>query len=403
MSDVYVGRQPIFDADLNVVGYELLYRSANMDRAEFSDGNMATSAVISNAFLEIGLDRLVGDKLAFINLTRPFLLGEYPIPLRHDRLVLEVLEDITVDDELLGALTVLSKEGFTLALDDVVDPKSVDKILGIANIVKVDLLSVDRLKLPMHVQYYKRKNVKLLAEKIETQREFEMCKKLGFELFQGYFLCKPNVVKEKKITGIKMTILRLLAELQTPNIEFSRIDDIIRQDVTLSYKLLRLINSAYYARITEIKSIRQALTLLGLRQIRSWISLLLLSEAENKPPELMITAMIRGKMCETMARALKVKNPEVQFTVGLFSVLDAIMDMPLQEILSQVPLSKEVQLALLSHEGELGDLLKCVLAYEKGEWADVGYKNLSADTISDAYLEAVDWSTEVNKVLTSKP
>lgn len=397
MSEAYIGRQPIFDRDLKVYGYELLYRSGDMDRAVFNDADLATSVVMTNTFLEIGLDRLVGDKFAFLNLTRNFILGEYPIPQRHDRIVLEVLEDIHIDDELVAAVQGLAKSGVKLALDDVVDPEAVERIIGFAHMVKVDLMATDRGKLAEHVEVYKRHKIKLLAEKIETQDEFDWCKQLGFDYFQGYFLSKPRVIKEKKLTGTKMTILQLLAEMQSPDVEFNRIEAVIRQDVALSYKLLRLINSAYYSTRSEIKSIRQALTLLGLSQIRAWVSLLLLSEAENKPPELVKTAMVRGKMAELLANELRLARPEVHFIVGLFSVLDALMDMPLDEILSQVPLAQDVNAALLWRDGQLGEMLDWILAYEIGDWDRLANYPLGAESMTACYLDAVLWAEEMTE------
>lgn len=397
MTEVYIGRQPIFDRNLQVFGYELLYRSGEANKAVFSDANHATSVVMSNTFLEIGLERLVGDKQAFLNLTRAFLLGDYPIPHRHDRLVLEILEDITIDDELVDAVKKLAKSGFKLALDDVVNPLAVERLLGIAHMVKVDLMQTDRSVLAAHVDVYKKHNIKLLAEKIETQEEFEWCKMLGFDYFQGYFLCKPSIVREKKLTSTKMTIMQLLSEMQAPDVEFSRIEEVIRKDVSLSYKLLRLLNSAYYSTRSEIKSIRQALTLLGLREIRSWVGLLLMSEAENKPPELVKTAIIRGKMCELIAEELEMGRSEAHFIVGLFSVLDALMDMPLDEILNQVPLSKDVNAALLFRDGDLGQMLAWVLAYEAGNWDELQDYPHGSENIRNCYLDAVFWADELTQ------
>lgn len=401
MTDVYIGRQPIFDRDLNVTGYELLYRSAEMDHAQFMDGDHATAAVISNTFLEIGLERLVGNKLAFINLTRSFLTGQYPLPQDHSNLVLEILEDITIDQELIEAVDQLRKQGFTLALDDVTRPEDVERILGLTHIVKVDLMLTNHAKLPQQISVYQRHKVKLLAEKIETQAEFEFCKNLGFDYFQGYFLCRPNVHKEKKLSSSKMSILQLLAEMHNPDVEFTVIEETIQQDVTMSFKLLRLINSAFYGMRSEITSVKQALTLLGLRQIQSWVSLLLISESENKPHELMKISMIRAKMSERLALAENQPRPEVFFTVGLFSVLDAMLDTTLEKILEQVPLSQDVKQALTQHTGKLGESLRCVLAYENGELEAIYFGSLDGTTIAECYLDAVEWADESIGLLTT--
>lgn len=401
MSDVFIGRQPIFDRQLRVMGYELLYRSGENNQATFLDGNHATSVVISNTFLEMGLEKLVGEKLAFLNLTRPFLMGEYPLPRHPDRLMLEVLEDIALDQELISALRGLVAQGYQLALDDVTDPDRILPVLDLVKLIKVDYMLVDRKRLPEHVAFYKSHGIQLLAEKIETQAELEECQRLGFDYFQGYFLCKPAIVRAKKLTGSKMVILQLLAEMHSTELEFSRIDAVIRQDVALSYKLLRLINSAYYATASRIQTVRQALTLLGLGQVYGWVQLLLLSETDTKPPELMKTAMIRAKMCELLANTSAHPKPEAAFTVGLFSVLDALLDQPLSEILSQVPLSQEITSALLEGHGPMGLLLNCVLAYEKGHWEEASCHQVSQIEVRDAYLEAVRWADEMSGVLAS--
>lgn len=399
MPEIFVGRQPIYDRQLKVVGYELLFRSYEGDHAEFLDGDLATSQVILNTFTEIGLERLVGNGLAFINLTRSFILGEYSPPLAKHRVVLEILEKIPVDNELIEALRLLSARGYQLALDDVVDPHDVDPLLDIVDFVKLDLAAVERGRLEEHVATLRQHNVKLLAEKVETQDEFKLCRDLGFDYFQGYFLCRPNVVRGQRMPNTRLAIMRLLAKLQVPDIEFGRLEEIVQQDISLSYKLLRLINSAFYARPTEIKSIRQALTLLGIRQVQAWLALLVLSRIDDKPHELMITAMVRAKMCELLTLGLKEHSAETGFMIGLFSVLDALLDLPLEEVLASLPLAEEVTRALLHHEGQLGAVLGCVLAYERGNWEVACCLDLEPETICGAYLKSLDWASEVNSLL----
>lgn len=392
MEEIFIGRQPIFNRNKEVVAYELLFRSANMDNAQFTDGNYATSVVLSHTFIEMGLDSLVGDKLAFINLTRSFLMGEYPLPPQPERLVLEVLEDIQADDELVVALTKLADQGFKIALDDVVNPLDVAMLLDLAHIVKVDLMASDLTQLPKFLPVYKARNVELLAEKIENQAEFQMCKDWGFDYFQGYFLQKPEIIRSRKLTASKVVIMRLLGKLQDDHVSFQEIEASFRQDLALTYKLLRLINSAYYGVTQEITSIHQALTLLGIEQLRSWVSLLLLAETETKPQELLKTAMIRGKMAELLAQITHRPHPSIYFTVGLFSVLDALMDMKLEDILGQVTLSEEVNDALLHRKGDLGEMLSCVLAYEAGDIEHLQYRNLKLKSIRECYFDAVRWA-----------
>ena len=402
MAGIFVGRQPIYDSDLKVVAHELLFRSHDTDKSDVDDGEQATTQVILNAFLEIGLNRLIGNGLAFINLTRSFFLGDYPIPLPKERVVLEVLEDIDIDDEFIAAVQKLSDQGYTIALDDVVNPEDVAPLLEIADIVKLEILGSDPADIRQYTNYLRPYNVKLLAEKIETNEEFELCKILGFEYFQGYFLNRPNIVEGQRIPESRLTILQLLSELQKPDLEIRGLEKIISRDVSLSYKLLRLINSATFGTKERVGSLLQALTLLGIRQIKQWVSLIFLSKIEDKPRELLVTSIMRAKMCEILAKALKYKNPDTGFTVGLFSVLDALLDLKLEDILAQLPLSDEINDALLHGEGRFGLLLKSVIAYEKGDWDNIKGLKLNKKIIIDAYLQSLDWTNTVSGELSGE-
>lgn len=400
MQNIYVGRQPIYNRQLKVIGYELLFRRFDCETSGVFDHDTATSQVILNTFLEIGLDELVGAGLAFINLTRSFIIEKYPLPLSENRVVLEVLENIEIDNELVDAVQDLSNRGYTIALDDVVNPADVAKLLPYANIVKVDLMGMDLANLESHVRYLKQyTNIRLLAEKVETHEVFELCKKLGFHYYQGFFFSKPNVVTGKTIPESRLGLLRLLAKLQGAHIEFKEMEEIVEQDVSISYKLLRLINSSFYARPRKINSIRQALTLLGIKQIKDWVSLLALSKIEDKPRELMITAMVRGKMAEIIANSLKLKNADAGFTVGLFSVLDALLDMPFEDIITLLPLTTDITDALVSKTGKLGVILAGVLAYEHGEWDNVSCCGFKPENMLEAYLESIKWANAVSGLL----
>ncbi len=399
MDDLFIGRQPIFDKNLEVVAYELLYRSGQTTRAEFFDGDQATASVLSNTFLAFGLDNLVEDKLAFVNLTTPFLMGDYPLPGHHDRLVLEILEDTLIHPEMVDAIRGLSAQGYVLALDDVVDHQAVEPLLDIVDLIKVDFMHVNRETLPAQVAYYKQRGLEILAEKIETQEELSLCQSLGFDYFQGYFLSKPVVMQHRRLSASRMIILQLLEKLEQEDVHFQEIEELISYDVGLSYKLLRLINSAYYGTRSDISSIHQALSLLGLDHIRNWISLLLLSETEHKPVELIRAAMIRARMSELLALQLRVEKPKTAFTVGLFSVLDALLDMSLEDIFKQIPLTQEVKSALVIQDGVLGDILSAVIAYEAGDWEQVCCGPLNTEQFRESYLEAVNWSQKLSKNL----
>jgi EAL and modified HD-GYP domain-containing signal transduction protein len=399
MYDVFVGRQPIYDRQLDVYAYELLFRSGESNHARVTDGDRATSQVILNTFMEFGLETIVGSKLAFINLTRGFILQDYSPVFPAGRVVLEVLEDIPVDAELIEAVSRLSLQGYLIALDDFIYHERLQPLVEVADIIKVDVLALDAAALREHAATLRQYKVKLLAEKVETQDHFKHCRDLGFDYFQGYFLCKPEVIRGQRVPGNRFVTLQLLAKLQEPETTFGELEHIISRDVSLSYKLMRVVNSAFHALPQKIDSLRQALLRLGTRHITTWVSLILLSEFDEKPHELMVTAMVRAKMCELLARAVGHSSQEMFFTVGLFSALDALMDSSMEEVLKSVPLSDEITAALLSNAGMLGDVLRCVLAYERGDWDAVHCFGLDGTTITDAYLQAITWATETSDKL----
>jgi EAL and modified HD-GYP domain-containing signal transduction protein len=380
---------------MDVFGYELLFRSGDVQYASFSDGNQATAQVLVNTFLEIGLDTLVGSKYAFVNLTRDFLLQDYSSVLPADRVVLEVVEDVLVDPDLIEAVRNLSRQSYTIALDDFIYQEHLRPLVELANIIKLDMLTMDRHTLQEHVTLLRHYGAKLLAEKVETQDDFAYCKALGFDYFQGYFFCRPDVVKGQRSHTNRLEILHLLAQLQNPETTFRALEEIISRDVSLSYKVLRAANAAFYTQSRKVASIQQALRLIGLKFIANMASLFLLANVDDKPHELLIIAMQRAKMCEKLAEALQQGNSATFFTVGLFSVLDAFLDRPMQDLLAALPLSDDIVQALLNHEGVCGAILRCVLAYEQGDWEAVHDLGCTRHVLTNAYLESLAWSTRM--------
>ncbi len=399
MQDIFIGRQPIFDRDLGIFAYELLFRSGTQNRAGPLDGDQATSQVVINAFMEIGLDNIVGSHLAFINLTRSFLVTDSPLPFPKDRVVLEILEDIKADADVLEAVRVLGQQGYRMALDDFIFDESLRPLVELAQIVKIDLMALTREQLDEHVKLLRAYPLKLLAEKIETQEEFEYCKSLGFDYFQGYFLSKPNIVQGQQLPPNRLAVLQLLAKLQDSEAGAADLEKLVAQDVGLSYKLLRYINSAFFAFPKKIDSIRQAVVYLGNRAIRTWVSLLVVAGMGHKPSALVVTAMQRAKMCELLASAAKSESSETYFTVGLFSMLEVLMDAPLEKILEALPFTDDIRRALLAQEGPYGEALKCVIAYEQGEFGKARFRNLAPSQMTDTYIEAAKWADQSARAL----
>lgn len=399
MHDVFVGRQPIYSRQLGVVAYELLFRTGGANDAQGLDGERATSQVALNAFLELGLDAIVGRKRAFINLTRAFILNDFAAAFPAERVVLEVLEGLPIDGSFLDALRGLAGRGYTIALDDFEYRDDTAPLLDVADIVKLDVLALGHPGLLDTVERLRRHDLKLLAEKIETHEDFALCRELGFDFYQGYFFCQPDVVRGQRSPANRLAVMRLLATLQNPTIEFHELEEIIVQDVSLSYKLLRLINSAFYARPQRVQSIRQGLMLLGTRRITTWASLIAMSGITDKPQELMVTALVRARMCELLAEARGDAGSEGFFSVGLLSVLDALLDAPMPEILKSLPLAEDIECGILFQEGIAGETLHCVLAYERGRWDEVRLEGISRGAITDAYLNAISWAADVTSTL----
>jgi EAL and modified HD-GYP domain-containing signal transduction protein len=392
MADLLVGRQPIFNRTMGVYAYELLYRSGLENRATFKDGDQATVQVILNSLIEMGLDSIVGHSMAFINLTRNFLVGKYPILLPANRVVIEILEDVESDPSLLAAVKELHGTGFTIALDDVVQTERIKPFIGISSIVKFDMAQIDRFVFPDMVNEAKALGFRTLAEKVETQADYNTCRRLGVDYYQGYFLCKPNIIRGKKMDSSRLVVMQSLALLQNQRTSFSDLENTIARDVGLSYKLLRLSNSGYYSFPTEVKSLRQAISLIGLDTMRGWMSLILLTNLQDKPPELTNIALQRARMAESLAKLFGQAQPEIFFLVGLFSVLDALMDQPMNQLVADLNLSDIITNALLKYEGLPGYILYAILAYEKGDWASVMKLNVPADTMTQIYLDSIKWA-----------
>lgn len=393
MADVFIGRQPIFDRHMRVYAYELLYRHGFVDHAVITDFNAASSEVVINSLIEVGLDRLVGTKKAFCNFTRDFLIKGASIPFPTNQLVIEVLETVTPETEVMDAIRSLSRSGHMIALDDFVVTDDLVPLVALADVIKIDVLELSREEIVSQVEKLREvKTLKLLAEKVETHDEYVFCRDLGFDLFQGYFFSKPQVVSGRKTPPSRLAMLRLMSELQRADIDLEKLEEIIQTDVNLSVKLLRQINSSFYSLMSEVKSIRQAIIYLGLQHIRNWACIVSMGSIDDKPQELMLMALLRGKMCEIMSESDDHEQRGMYFTVGLFSMLDSIMDLSMEEVLSTLPLTDEVNAALLQRDGMLGTTLSCVEAYERASWADVDVCGFGQSVVSQAYFEALDWT-----------
>lgn len=385
-TDVVMARQPIFDADLRLAAFELLYRAVGEDGGSPA-GDRATATVLVGALTDVGLGRLVGSQRAYLNVDREFLLAFRPLPLPADRVVLELVEDQVVDEELLGVLGELVDAGFTLALDNFDYRPELEPLLQLASVAKLDVQALDREGQADHVRRLRDRGLTVIAEKVETREELEHCRSLGVDGFQGFFFERPAIVSGRPTPTFR---LRALAELlATPDEDLDALEELIAPDAGLSHKLLRLTNSAHVAPRSRIRSIRHALALLGGRTVRRWATLLMLSDTRGQSHELLVTALVRAALCERRAGRDPSAEADRAFTVGLFSVADALLETTMPELLAQLPFDERTTEALLDHVGPEGRILRTVLAYERGRFDDSDVSGLS-----DMYYDAVEWATE---------
>ncbi len=358
--EVYVARQPIFDRRRQAVAYELLYRSGRVDRYDAISGNSATAQVIVNTFMSIGINHVTGGRRAFINFTKDLLLSHYVSVLPKDLVVIEVLESIDPVDEVIAACRELKRLGYKLALDDfVLVTEEYRALLGLADIIKVDFQGASTRVLAELPAALRPHGVKLLAEKVETDAEYVQAIRWGYEYFQGYFFSRPVLVKGQDIPGFKANYLRVMQEVNRDELDFDRLEEVVKAELSLSVKLLRYVNSAAFVWRSRVESIGQALVALGEREFRKWVSLVCLtSMGEDKPRELLVQSAVRAYYCESVARQTgQTARGSDFFMVGLLSHLEAIIGRPLPVLLDSIPTHDDVRAALLDGRGPMADAL----------------------------------------------
>ncbi|AIF49621.1 EAL and HDOD domain-containing protein [Pelosinus sp. UFO1] len=402
--DVFVARQPIFTKSQKIFGYELLFRNSLDNAYNCKDGDQATSDVICNSFFAIGMDNLTGGKRAFINFTENLLIKEIPMLLPKELVVVEILENVEPTIELIEACKKLKEAGYLLALDDFVFQPKFVPLLNLADIIKIDFLSTTGHDRKRVIQDVGDRSIKFLAEKVETRADFEQALKLGYAYFQGYFFSKPIVLKGKDIPTNKVNqlrVIRVLRELEKENFKFGAIEQFIMYDVTLSYQLLRFINSVAFSLANEISSVKHALVLLGKNEIFKWVSLIVMrTVGDNKTDGILVTSLTRAKFCELIAEkaGLKEREPEL-FMMGMFSLIDVFIRRPLKAILAELPISEDVKGALLGETNKLSQVYRLTLSYERAEWTDftmyAANLGIKEEDIPDYYKKAVAWADEI--------
>ncbi len=401
--DVFVARQAILNRQKDLYGYELLFRS-DAARNQFNgiDSSCATRQVIANTLFSAGLEGILGGKRAFINFDRKMLLeGSYSI-LPKEVLVIEVLEFVEPDEEVVAACARLSESGYTIALDDFVHHPKFEPMIQKAHFIKVDVLATPRPEQRRLVEKYGKQGIRMLAEKVETLDDFEWARGAGFDYFQGYFFTKPVVIRGRQIPASKLACLRLLQEVQQPELDFDKLRALIKDDVSFSYKLLHFTNSALFAHRTEIRTIEHALMVLGEEGIRRWVAIAALPGlAKDKPHELIVQSLLRAQFAERLGRAAGIEAWPNCFLMGLFSLIDALLDRSIEYALQQIKLMPPVEEALLgtaTANSRLAEVYALIRSYELGDWETVSCiaarLGLPSAEIGAMYMESARWVSE---------
>lgn len=397
---VHVGRQAIYDVDLNVVGYELLFRHAAEAGSAVHDGDAATTAVILGTFAEFGVESLVGSHPVYINLTRAFLVGDLPVPFGPRGTVLEILETVEVDEALVGGVARLKEQGYRLALDDFVWRPEADPLLDLVDVVKVDMLTASPEEVELTIVHCAGRDVTLLAERVEDAEVLQLCRDQGFTLFQGYHLARPQTVTTSSLTPSHVTALRLLTELGRPDSDIAAVEELVRIDPALTYRLLRIVNSADVGLNRRLTSLREALVLVGMRQLHGWLLLLTLSDIVPGDDRLE-NAVARAKACELLAKEVPGTAPESAFMVGLVEGLREMLGLSVSEVSVQLGLDPVLAEALDGPYSPLGVVLFAVLSHERQDHTGVRAAGVDMLSLSHHYLQAIQWSRAACEATTS--
>jgi EAL and modified HD-GYP domain-containing signal transduction protein len=397
MQDFLIGRQQIIDRKQKLFAYELLFRDANGNGPKQVDAGDASRQVIVNSLLEEGLERVVGTHRAFINFTRDNLLSGLALVLPKEKVVIEVLESVTVDDAVVQAVTELRRQGYMIALDDFVFSNAWLPLVKLAHIVKLDIhqTSIDTNR--RYMAALGRLPIQFLAEKVETSQQFSDYLEMGCHYFQGFLFSRPIIVQGRRAGTGQHAVVRLLAEINRADIEIAELADIISLDAGLCYRLLRYINNSGFFRLPQkVDSIQRAIYFLGLKEIRRWANLVALASFPDTPVEVINISLARAKMCELLALAAGRVKGEEFFLTGLMSMLEQLMNQPMAEILAQLPLADETVRALLRQEGVLGEALLCAIQYECWNLEEARFADLDMKAIGQIFVDSVAWANEVS-------
>jgi len=397
---IFVARQPIFDVKLNIWGYELLFRhSGESQTAKITDQNLATSKVIADGF-SLALQGLAPGKRVLINFPAQLILDGTAMALPSENCVVEILETVSPTPAVLEACTKLKESGYTLALDDFVGQPGYEALIELADIVKVEILGQSHEQIEAVTEQLRHYRCKLLAEKVEDKQTFEYVKSLGYDYFQGYFFSKPEIVPGRKIAASAVAKMQLLNTLSRSDCTFDELATVIGRDISLSYRLLKFINSSAFSLRFKVESIIQAINLMGLRPLKQWAMVVLMSDIDSSPrgEELIYFSLQRAKFLEQIHRFMPSQEfrTDTMFLLGLFSKLDALLGLEMREILKDMPLDEPIKMALCGASNDAKTWLELMDSVEHGDWDTVQtiikHYSLPAASCAVEYMKASTWA-----------
>lgn len=401
--EIFVARQPIFDRRQEVYGYELLFRSG-LDNAFHHDNlDQASFEMLHTSLLGFGLDVLLGDKIGFVNASREVLLQEFYMVLPRDRSVIELVDSIEPTSEVITACQALKRAGYRFALDDFVRRPAMAPLAELADIIKVDMLKTDHPERAALIREFAPRRIMLVAEKVETRAQLAQAMDEGFTHFQGFFFCEPEVLSASDVPAYKRNCVRFMAELNRPELDLDRLENVIRQEVALAVKLLRYLNSAGFGWRHEVTSIKHALRVLGESATRKWCNLMALTVlGEDKPSQLVVSSLVRAQFAEQVGREGGMPSRAMDlFLTGMLSTLSALIGRPMEEALSQIPVAQEIRDTLLGRDTSLSATWGLVLAYERADWEQVkqlaDIADISPGRLPGLYRDSVQWVDRIYK------
>lgn len=405
--EIFIGRQPIFDRTEKIFAYELLYRNSDLNSFPQIDGDHATMEVLINSFLTIGLDDLSNGRPCFINFTENLLHEPIFDSLDSKHIVIEILESVQITSSLISSIRQLKDKGFRIALDDFVLTKEIlqaKEIFSFVDFIKVDFMGTT-LSERKDIEVFIKSNhphIHLLAEKVETRAEFEEAIKAGYHLFQGYFFAKPHIIQGKDIPANLANYFRIIGLISQEQANVAHISDLIERDVSLSFKLLKLINASPSK--NKVRSIKQAVVVLGLTELHKWIYILAMRETMRDELDfsrnaLIVSSLFRAKFCELLAKHNRKENSPEYFLTGMFSLMDSLLHKPFSQIMQQLPLSDQVVDTLVGNDTEMSDYLNLAVAFDQLDWARIQLfaekLDLTEEQLRQAYNQAMRWSSQM--------